>query len=258
MNEARHTPSNPLLLIPARMRSARLPGKPLADIGGLPMIVHVWQQAVASKLGPVVVAAAEPEIVAAVEKAGGRGILTDPDLPTGSDRIYQALTKLDPEKKHDAIINVQGDEPLQEPENIRAVFSLLADPAVDIATCVAPLTDPARRAAPQVVKVAMEFNEATKKGRCLYFSRAEIPAGNGPYFHHIGLYAYRRDALEIFVKSPQGVLEKRESLEQLRGLSLGMRVEAALVDGVPIGVDTPEDLEKVRAVIAARKGKTVK
>lgn len=252
MNEVRVAPTNPLLLIPARMRSARLPGKPLADICGLPMVVHVWQRAVEAKLGKVVVAASDPEIVAAVEKAGGEAVLTDPDLPTGSDRIYRALLKCDPEKKVDCVINVQGDEPLQAPSNIRRVFELLQDVKVDIATCVAHLADPARRAWPQVVKVALELNEKEKKGRCLYFSRAEIPAGDGPCFQHIGLYAYRRDALERFVKSPQGIVEKRESLEQLRALALGMHVEAALVDDVASGVDTPEDLQRAREEMARR------
>lgn len=255
VSTTRLPPSTPLLLIPARMASARLPGKVLADICGRPMILHVWQRALEAKLGDVVVAAAEQEIVDVVIAAGGNAVLTDPQLPTGSDRIYQALQKIDPEKKFDAIINVQGDEPLQEPANIQRVFQLLQNPLVDIGTCVAPLTDKERLVAPQVVKAALNYDDATRQGQCLYFSRAPIPAGEGPHFHHIGLYAYRREALEQFVKSPQSWLEKRESLEQLRALSLGMRIDAALVDVMAMGVDTPADLEMARAMLAARQKK---
>ncbi len=254
MNKA-VSPSQPVLLIPARMRASRLPGKPLADICGKPMIVHVWERAAAAKLGPVYVAAADNEIVEAVKKAGGEAVLTDPDLPTGSDRIYQALLKIDPEKKFDAVINVQGDEPLQDPENIRRAFRLLQATGADITTCVTEIENAERLALPQIVKVAMEYDAAKKGGRALYFSRAEIPSGSGAHYHHIGLYAYRRSALERFVKEPSGVLEKRESLEQLRALALGMHIEAALVEGVAQGVDTPEDLERVREMMKEKPRK---
>jgi len=254
MNE-RAAPSHPILLIPARMRAARLPGKPLKDIGGKPMIIHVWERAMAAKLGPVYVAAADKEIADAVEKAGGQAVLTDPDLPTGSDRIYQALLKIDGKRSYDAVINVQGDEPLQDPENIRAAFLLLQKTGADIATCVTQIQDETRLTASQVVKVALEFDAQKKGGRALYFSREKIPSGAGPYYHHIGLYAYRREALEHFVKQPSGVLEKRESLEQLRALALGLHIEAAVVNGEACGVDTPEDLERVRALYEkSRKG----
>ncbi len=249
---ARTAPHKPLILIPARMQAARLPGKPLADINGLPMIIHVLRRALESGLGPVAVAAGDAEIVEAVKKHGGQAVLTDPALATGSDRIYAALQQLDTKGEFDSVINVQGDEPLQDPADIRAAFALLKNPAVDIATCVKPITDPARINAPQVVKAALEYNEATKSGRALYFSRTPIPNG-GPYFQHIGLYAYRRDALEVFVKHPNGYLQLRESLEQLRALAIGLRIDAAVVESTAIGVDTPEDLEMVRKILKEKK-----
>lgn len=249
----RAAPTHPILLIPARMRAARLPGKPLKDIGGKPMIVHVWECANATKLGPVYVAAADKEIVEAVEKAGGQAVLTDPDLPTGSDRIYQALLKIDAARAFDAVINVQGDEPLQDPENIHRAFTLLQNTGADITTCVTEIKDETHLSASQVVKVALEFDSAKQGGRALYFSREKIPSGSGPYYHHIGLYAYRRAALEKFVKQPSGVLEKRESLEQLRALAMGLHIEAALVEGEACGVDTPDDLERVRALYAKKR-----
>lgn len=252
MNNSVHKPLNPILLIPARMKASRLPGKPLADIGGSPMIIHVWKRAKESGLGRVVVAAGEKEIVDAVVKAGGEAVLTDAELPTGSDRIYQALSRLDPDKKHDAVMNVQGDVPTLEPEYIRACFDALENPQVDIATLVTPITLPEDIQASQIVKAVMELKAGEKTGRAVYFTRIPAPSGDGPYYCHVGIYAYRRKALEAFVKAPRGVLEARESLEQLRGLAMGLRYDAALVDTLPLGVDTPEDLEKARAILGRK------
>jgi 3-deoxy-manno-octulosonate cytidylyltransferase (CMP-KDO synthetase) len=233
----------PIVLIPARMASTRLPGKPLADICGLPMIVRVWQQAVAAGLGPVVVAAAEREIAAAVEAAGGRAVLTAPDLPSGSDRIFAALEAVDPEEAHDVVVNLQGDLPALDPAYLRAVVEAL--PGHDIATLAAEIDDPADRDNPNVVKPVVAWNGA--RGRALYFTRARAPHGEGPLFHHVGLYAYTRAALARFVALPPSPLETREKLEQLRALEVGMRIAVARVDKVPLSVDTPEDLERARA-----------
>ena len=272
-------PRSPIVLIPARLAANRLPGKPLADIHGLPMIAHVWRRAMAAELGPVVVACAEPEIAKAVEAAGGRAILTRPDHGSGSDRIFEALETLDPEGRHDAVINLQGDLPTIAPEALRAVLAPLADAAVDIATLVAEITDPAERADPNVVKAALAFPDAGAGdagagsagagsagvdggpdrpaiARALYFSRAPVPWDGGdpakPLYHHIGLYAYRRAALERFVALPASGLERRERLEQLRALEAGLRIDAALVDTVPLGVDTPADLARAREFLAPR------
>jgi len=232
------------------MASTRLPGKPLADIGGVPMIVHVWRRATEAGIGPVVVACAEPEIASAVEAAGGRAVLTRPDHPSGSDRIFEALSILDPEGRHDGVVNLQGDLPTLDPSVVRAALAPLSDPACDIATLVAPIQDPAERDDPNVVKVALSMPACAASGRALYFSRSTIPWGDGPLFHHIGLYAYRREALARFVTLPPGVLEQRERLEQLRALENGMRIDAAVVGTVPLGVDTPGDLARARALLA--------
>lgn len=263
-------PRSPIVLIPARLAATRLPGKPLADIHGLPLIVHVWRRAVAADLGPVVVACAEPEIADAVTAAGGRAVLTRPDHGSGSDRIFEALEALDPEGRHDAVINLQGDLPTIAPEVLRAVLAPLAEPAVDIATLVARITDPGERIDPSVVKAAIVFPPSEPGpepdrppiARALYFSRVPIPwdasdLGDGgdpklPLYHHIGLYAYRRAALERFVALPASGLERRERLEQLRALEAGMRIDAALVDTVPLGVDTPADLARARELLAPR------
>lgn len=241
----------PLLVIPARLASTRLPNKPLADIGGVPMIVHVWRRAVESGVGPVVVAAAEPEIAAAIAAAGGKAVLTRPEHPSGSDRIFEAVSALDPGRRHDVIINVQGDLPLIDPAAIRASLLPLADPDVDIATLAAPIHDAAELAASSVVKIAAGFALGATVARALYFSRLAVPHGAGAHYHHIGLYAYRRQALEHFVALPPSILEKRESLEQLRALEAGMRIDVALVDSVPFGVDTPADLARARQLMAA-------
>lgn len=245
-------PQLPIIIIPARMKSVRLPGKPLADICGAPMIVQVWRRAVEAGLGPVCVAAAEPEIAEAVTKAGGTAVLTDPDHPSGSDRIFEALGKADPGGRHDAIVNLQGDLPTIEPAIIRRVMDPLADDAVDIATLAVAITRDVERTDPNVVKAVAAFDPAQGKtiARALYFSRATVPANEGVHYHHIGIYAYRRAALERFVALPPGHLERREKLEQLRALEAGMRIDVALVDTLPLGVDTPAELERARAILA--------
>jgi 3-deoxy-manno-octulosonate cytidylyltransferase (CMP-KDO synthetase) len=238
---------NPILLIPARMASARLPGKPLADVAGRPMIVRVWERAMAARLGPVVVAAAEPEIVQSIEAAGGRAILTDPALPSGSDRIFAALQLVDPQARHDVVVNLQGDLPALEPETIRAVLEVLA--GADIATLVAEITDPAERDNPAVVKAVVAWDAHGKKGRALYFTRARAPSGEGPLLHHIGIYAFTRAALTRFVALPLSRLEIREKLEQLRALEANMSIAVARVDRVPLSVDTPADLERANRLL---------
>ncbi len=243
---------SPIVVIPARLAATRLPGKPLAEIHGEPMIVHVWRRAMAAAIGPVVIAAAEREIADAVTAAGGRAVLTDPDLPSGSDRVFQALCLVDPEARHDIVVNVQGDLPTLEPRLIRRALEPLSDPRVDIATLVCRIADQADRARPSVVKAVVAWG-LEPIGRCLYFSRAAVPAGEGPLWHHIGLYAYRRAALERFVGLPPGMLEQREKLEQLRALEAGMRIDAAEVETVPLGVDTPDDLETARRLIALER-----
>lgn len=248
----RTPPRKPLILIPSRMASTRLPNKPLADIHGVPMIVHVLRRAEAAGLGPVRVACAEAVIAEAVEKAGGQAILTNPDHPSGSDRIFEALNKADPQGEFDAIINVQGDLPTVQPETIKAVFDLLHNPEVDISTAIAPIVHAADRNNPAIVKAVVELPEGAKAGRAVYFSRAVVPANEGPHWHHIGLYGYRRDALERFVKLPPAELEKREKLEQLRAIAVGMRIDAAVVGEVPLGVDTPAELALAREML---KGK---
>jgi 3-deoxy-manno-octulosonate cytidylyltransferase (CMP-KDO synthetase) len=242
--------TNSIVVVPARLGSTRLPNKPLADIGGEPMIVHVWRRATEAGVGPVVVAAAEPEIAAAVEKAGGAAVLTDPDLPSGSDRIHQALQRFDPQRSFDAVVNLQGDIPTIAPAPIRAALDLLSDPAVDIGTLAAEITREEERHNPNVVKAVVPLAPGARQGRALYFTRATAPAGDGPHYHHIGLYAFRRAALERFVALPPGILEQRERLEQLRALEAGMRIEVALVDTVPLGVDTPADLDRARNLLA--------
>jgi len=246
-------PQNPVILIPARMASERLPGKPLANLHGQPMIVQVWNRAMEADVGPVFVAAAEPEIVEAVEQAGGRAVLTDPAHPSGSDRIFEALKKIDPDSQFDAIINLQGDLPTLDPALVQTVLQPLANAAVDIATLVCEITEEAERDNPNVVKPAMSFDGDNMIGRAVYFSRSRIPSGAGPHYHHIGIYAYRRAALERFVSLSPGVLEKLEKLEQLRALEAGMRIDAARVDTVPLGVDTPADLERAKELLDIKR-----
>ena len=236
-----------IVLIPARMASTRLPGKPLADIAGLPMIVHVLRRAQAAKIGEAVVATDSEAVLAAVEKAGGRAIMTRSDHASGSDRIYEALEALDPEHRVGVVVNVQGDLPTIAAADIRAALGPLADPAVDIATLAAVITDKTDLGNPNVVK-AIGPPAAAGRFRATTFSRANA-TGPGPHFHHIGLYAYRRAALERFVKLPPSANEQREKLEQLRALDAGMRIDVAIVGSVPLGVDTPEELAKARKML---------
>jgi len=240
-----------LILIPARMAASRLPGKPLADIGGEPMIVHVLRRAQAAELGPVVVATDSAEIAAIVDKAGGTAVMTRPDHASGSDRIFEALGKVDSAGRAEIIVNLQGDLPTLAPEAIAAVLVPLADQAVDIATLAAEIKVAEERTNPNVVKV-VGSPVAPSRLRALYFTRATAPAGDGPLYHHIGIYAYRRAALARFVRLLPSPLELRERLEQLRALEAGMRIDAELVDTVPLGVDTPEDLERARSVLTGR------
>ena len=242
----------PIVLIPARLAATRLPEKPLAEIHGAPMIVHVWRRAVEAKVGPVIVAAGERAIADAVERVGGRAILTGAHHPSGTDRIFEALGKADPEGKHDVVVNLQGDLPAIDPADVRAVLAPLADPAVDIATLVAECREEYERREPSVVKCVTAFAPGKRVARALYFSRAPVPSGDGPLYHHIGIYAFRRPALARFVALPPSPLEKRERLEQLRALEAGMRIDAALVDKVPFGVDTPADLERARVLLAPK------
>lgn len=245
-----HLMTNPILLIPSRLAAQRLPDKPLADIAGEPMIVHVWRRAVAASLGPVVVATDSLLISQAVEAAGGRAVMTRSDHPSGSDRILEALRAVDPAGRHDVIVNIQGDLPVLDPALPRAAAALLADPAVDIGTLASVIVREDERHASQVVKaVATPLSPDGKRLRALYFTRATAPWGEGELLHHIGLYAYRRTALERFCALPQSALEKREKLEQLRALENGMRIDVALVETVPLGVDTPEDLARARALL---------
>jgi len=238
----------PIILIPARMAATRLPGKPLADINGRPMIAHVIDRALEADIGPVAVAAAEQEVADAAKVAGAIAILTDPELPSGSDRIMAALGKIDPGRAHSVIVNVQGDLPTIAPQSIKASLRPLEDPGVDIATLVAEITGDEDRYNPNVVKAILAAN-----GRALYFTRATAPTGRGPLWHHIGLYAYRRNALERFVSLPPSSLELRERLEQLRALESGMIIAAAEVDDPPIGVDGPDDLERARIMLAQKQ-----
>lgn len=241
----------PLILIPTRMAATRLPGKPLADIGGKPMIVRAWEQAVASGL-PVAVAAGDPEIVQVIEAAGGRAVLTDPSLPSGSDRALAALETLDPHGEFDAVINLQGDMPFADPGLATACAALLhGEPTCDIATLVAPELDPSDRSNVDVVKAVLALPQDRRHARALYFTRSTL-YGEGPVWRHIGIYGYRREALKRFCAAPPSPLEKREKLEQLRALELGLSIWAATVSEAPISVDNPADLEAARALLGIR------
>jgi len=238
---------NPIVLIPARLAATRLPGKPLADIAGTPMIVRVLRQAEAAGAGPVAVAAGDADIVAAVRDAGGRAVLTDPALPSGSDRILAALGELDPEGRHDVVVNLQGDMPFVAPAVLAHCVALLGrEPACDIATVVAPESSPADRGNPDVVKAVLALQPDGASGRALYFTRSTL-YGEGPVWRHVGIYGYRRAALARFNAAPPSPLEVREKLEQLRALELGLSIWAAVAEAAPISVDTPADLEQARA-----------
>jgi 3-deoxy-manno-octulosonate cytidylyltransferase (CMP-KDO synthetase) len=238
-----------LVLIPARMAATRLPGKPLLGIGGLPMIVHVLRRAEAAKLGRVAVATDATEIADAVRSHGGEAVMTSPDHPSGSDRIYEALGRLDPAGETDIVVNLQGDFPTILPDHLRDVLGPLSDPAVDIATLAAEIHTEEESSNPNVVKV-VGSKLSERRLRALYFTRATAPHGDGPRYHHVGLYAYRRAALQRFVALPPSPLERQEKLEQLRALEAGMRIDVTIVDTVPRGVDTPADLETAREILA--------
>ena len=243
------TETRTLVLIPARMAATRLPGKPLLDIAGLPMIVHVLRRAEAAKIGRVAVATDTPEIAAAVAAHGGEAVMTRADHPSGSDRIYEAMQTLDPGGNAEIVINLQGDFPTITPDTIRSVLPPLADSAVDISTLASEIHTEDEDVAPSVVK-AVGSPIGPRRLRALYFTRATAPWGDGPRYHHIGLYAYRRAALERFVRLPPSPLELQEKLEQLRALEAGMRIDVTIVDTVPRGVDTPADLETARRLLA--------
>lgn len=244
--------SDPLVLIPARLAATRLPNKPLAEIAGEAMIVHVWRRAVEAGIGPVVVATDTPEIARVVEAAGGLAVMTRADHPSGSDRLAEALETVDPEGRHDVVVNVQGDLPTIDPAIIGAAVGPLSDRGVDIVTLCAAIADAQEAENPNVVKL-VGHGVGPRRLRALYFTRARAPWGAGPLWHHIGLYAYRRTALLRFIGLPPGELETREKLEQLRALEAGMRIDAVIVDDLPLGVDTPADLERARALLGARR-----
>ena len=244
--------ARPLIVIPARLGATRLPRKPLADIGGEPMIVHVWRRAMESEVGDVLVATDAPEIAAAIEAVGGRAIMTRSDHQSGSDRVFEAVQAYEPQRSANIVVNVQGDLPLLEPSLIADCIAPLADPAVDIATLAVIIAEPSDCIEPSIVKVVGTPTGQPDVQRALYFTRSPAPYGAGPLYHHIGIYAYRRAALERFVGLPPSPLELREKLEQLRALEAGMRIDVKRVDAVPMSVDTPADLEKVRAAVLAR------
>jgi 3-deoxy-manno-octulosonate cytidylyltransferase (CMP-KDO synthetase) len=243
------TASRTLVLVPARMAASRLPGKPLLDIAGLPMIVHVLKRAQEAQIGRVAVATDTPEIAETVVAHGGEAVLTRPDHASGSDRIYEALTQLDPDGLIETVVNVQGDVPAISPDDIRASVAPLADPTVDIATLAAEIHTEEEALNPNVVKI-IGTTTGENRLRALYFTRATAPYGEGPRYHHIGLYAYRRSALARFVTLPPSPLERREQLEQLRALEAGMRIDVTIVGAAPRGVDTPADLELARKMLA--------
>ena len=239
----------PLIIIPARMASTRLPGKPLAEIDGAPMIVRVCERAAAANIGPVLVAAAEQEIADAVRSAGFEAVLTDPDLPSGSDRVWAAAQTYDPDGKYDVLINLQGDMPTLDPATLTDVLRPLDDPTYDIATLASVITHDEERDDPNVVKAVLALKDGESSGRALYFTRATAPTGDGPLWHHVGVYAYRRASLEQFVSAPPSPLEQRESLEQLRALEMGLQFGCTVLTGdPPNGVDTPADLEAAREI----------
>lgn len=241
-----------LIVIPARLKATRLPDKPLADIGGEPMIVHVWRRAMEADCGPVLVATDADEVRQAILQAGGEALMTSPDHPSGSDRVFEAVLARDPAGKLGAVVNLQGDLPTLEPALVRACLHALSEGDADIGTIAAKITRAEERTDPNVVKVVGTPLGGGSVLRALYFTRATAPYGDGPLYHHIGIYAYRRAALERFVSLPPSPLELREKLEQLRALEAGMRINVGLVDTVPLGVDTPRDLERARELFQSR------
>ena len=243
---------NPIIVIPARLASTRLPNKPLADIHGKPMIVHMLERGLEADIGPVAVACGDPEIADAVRKVGGRAVLTDPDLPSGSDRVHAALAELDPDRRHDIVVNLQGDVPTLAPHWLRAIVAPLADPKFDISTVVVPIQSDEEANTASFVKAACVFAEGQDVAPALYFSRQPIPWGDGPRWHHVGIYAFRRAALDRFVALPPSPLEQREGLEQLRALEAGMRIACVRLEYGLFGVDTPADLERARQILTPK------
>ncbi len=247
--------SRALILIPARMKATRLPGKPMADIHGEPMIVHVWRRAMAAEAGRVVVATDHEDIRTAIRDAGGEAVMTRPDHISGSDRIFEALNRVDPDGDADIIVNLQGDLPTLEPHLVTECMAPLATKGPDIATLTAVITDEKDKTNPNIVKVVGTPLPGGRRLRALYFTRGTAPHGDGTLYHHIGIYAYRRSALERFVSLKPSPLEIRERLEQLRALEDGMRIDVSIVDTVPIGVDTPAELERARRLLKDHKPK---
>lgn len=248
-----HISPSTLVVIPTRLGATRLPGKPLADICGKPMIVHVWEKAIQANVGPVIVASADQQIVDVIHAIGGQGVLTDPALATGTDRVKAAVDIYDPQGTYSHIINIQGDLPTLEPSLVRHVLDPFQNPHVDMATLTTPITDSHELTDGNVVKIALSLTPGADIGRALYFSRNLIASGEGVHYHHIGLYAYTRDCLNRFVSLPVNDLEVRERLEQLRALAHGLRIDVKVVETkAPFGVDTPADLEKARAVISGQ------
>lgn len=242
-----------LVVIPSRLAATRLPRKPLAEIDGSPMILHVLQRGLEADIGPVVVAAADAEIAFAVENAGGRAVLTDPALPSGTDRVLAAVDELDPGHAVDLVVNLQGDMPEIDPACLALCLAPVVEDGCDIGTLVVPTDDARERDDPNVVKAVVSFADAAEtRGRALYFTRAPAPGGTGPVQHHVGIYGFRRDALERFCDLEPSPLERRERLEQLRAIEAGMSIGVRRVDHAPAGVDTPEDLEAARRRLAGR------
>jgi 3-deoxy-manno-octulosonate cytidylyltransferase (CMP-KDO synthetase) len=239
-----------LVVIPCRMQATRLPGKPLADIHGQPMVVHVMRIAESADIGPVLIATDSTDILAAVEKAGGKAVMTRNDHASGSDRVFEAVSQATGAAANcDVVLNLQGDLPTLQPSLLTACLAPLSNSATDIATLAAKISEPAEKDNPNVVKVVGTPLADPNLLRALYFTRATAPSGDGPLYHHIGIYAFRRDALQRFVDLPPSTLEQRERLEQLRALEAGMRIDVSIVDTVPLGVDTPADLERARAFL---------
>jgi len=240
-----------LIVIPARLAATRLPDKPMAEIAGEAMIVHVWRRAIEANCGPVLVATDADSVFDAVAKAGGEAVMTRPDHASGSDRIHEALQQVDPDRRVDTIVNLQGDLPTLDPGLVRACVAALEEGEADIGTIAAEIVRAEERTNPNVVKVVGSPLPRGGILNALYFTRATAPHGNGPLYHHIGIYAYRRAALERFVALPPSPLETREKLEQLRALEAGLRIHVGLVDTVPLGVDTPADLARAREILTA-------
>ncbi|RWF29300.1 MAG: 3-deoxy-manno-octulosonate cytidylyltransferase [Mesorhizobium sp.] len=242
----------PIVIIPTRLGSTRLPGKALADINGQPMITHVWRRGVEADVGPVVVACGDKQIADVIHELGGRAVLTDPALPTGSDRADAAVRLIDPQALYDTVVILQGDLPTIDPRTLRATLDPFArNAACDIATLATEIKDALELEAPQVVKIALALQPGETIGRAIYFSRSIIPAGEGTYYHHVGMYTYRREALSRFVNLRRGILEQRESLEQLRALEAGMWIDVNVIQTEPLGVDTLADLTRARAILRA-------